>query len=461
MTQDKLIVGYQMNEIIGEGGQATVRLGFNPKTGHIAAIKILRKKSKSGHEVDRTLLLKELKIHGSISHPNVIRLYKTTEDEQNIYMVLEYAAAGELFDKIEPDVGIDEDLSHLYFTQLVSATEYLHSKGICHRDLKPENLLLDDYGNLKLTDFGLATVFKHNGKTRMLNTPCGTPPYVAPEIHTLSYHGPKVDIWSMGVILFVFLVGNTPWAEPTKNDEEFRDFLTYYPDRLNYFPWTNLSEHALELLVGILKVDSKKRYTMPDIKNSTWYCMSNDMITNGQCNDPASLAERMKSKLAIVEDNESQPYDVSYSQPTDLRYDGGTDFIGQQYVVSFSQPIHVEKSPTKGHPVKASQCHRGPFVDIFPSMNITRFFSVSDANDIMERLLSTLEQFLVPYKKSSENSIAFTTVDRRKCQIHGEISIQPVSSAQLVTFRKSKGDPLEFKRFYKAVYDNVKDITEK
>ena len=112
-------------------------------------------------------------------------------------------------------MGIDEECAHLYFTQLLASVGYLHNLGICHRDLKPENMLLDDHGNLKLSDFGLATVFRHKGKTRILTTPCGTPPYVAPEIHACHYEGPKVDLWSSGIILYVLLAGNTPWGEPT------------------------------------------------------------------------------------------------------------------------------------------------------------------------------------------------------------------------------------------------------
>lgn len=208
------ILGFQLYNDIGEGGQARVRLGYNHNTQQTAAIKILCKKRK-GDLINLTPLRKELKIHSALSHPNIIKLFGSSEDECNIYLVMEYAAAGELFDKIEPDVGIAEDLAHLYFHQLISSLEYLHQNGIAHRDLKPEvlaltqNMLLDEFGNLKLSDFGLATVFRHKGMTRILTTPCGTPPYVAPEIHSCQYDGGQVDIWSSGIILFVLLAGST------------------------------------------------------------------------------------------------------------------------------------------------------------------------------------------------------------------------------------------------------------
>lgn len=183
-TDPAYVEGFQLYENIGEGGNARVRLGFNHKTQQFAAIKILRKYMKD-KKVDLNMIRKELIIHSSISHQNIVKVYGSTEDSSNIYLILEYAAgkitivrltkiAGELFDRIEPDIGIDEELAHFYYHQLLSSLKYLHEIcGIAHRDLKPENMLLDQDGNLKLSDFGLATVFRHNGHTRILTTPCG------------------------------------------------------------------------------------------------------------------------------------------------------------------------------------------------------------------------------------------------------------------------------------------------
>jgi serine/threonine-protein kinase Chk1 len=113
-------------------------LGYNRSSGEYAAIKIIQKISKYGQQLDINVAKKEFKIHSSVSHKNIIKLFGTHEDQHFVYLVLEYAAAGELFDKIEPDVGIDEEISHFFYHQLISAMSYLHSVGICHRDLKPE-----------------------------------------------------------------------------------------------------------------------------------------------------------------------------------------------------------------------------------------------------------------------------------------------------------------------------------
>ncbi|KAJ3256061.1 Chk1 protein kinase [Boothiomyces macroporosus] len=333
---------------------------------------------------------------------------------------------------MEPDIGIDEQLAHLYFQQLIMAAEYLHSRGISHRDLKPE------LGNLKLTDFGLATVYRYQGNTRVLTTPCGTPPYVAPEIHTLSYQGDQVDIWSSGIILYVLLSGNTPWAEPTSHDEEFTEFVKRYPHNLDYPPWNLFSDPVFELLVGILNINPKKRFSIADIKRNEWVATPNDMLTDGACNNPEELAERFMAKLSQTQ---TQDHDMglSYSQPSELRKIAATqDFREDHSILSFSQPVHYSRgfgSPTKSQRIPEI---KGPFVDVFPSAQMTRFYSDCPVQVILHRLCAALDEFLVPFNKINSSKITFTTVDKRKCQIHGDIVIQPTTEANIVSFRKRK-----------------------
>ena len=112
----------------------------------------------------------ELQIHKACTgHPNIIGLHMFGTDNTWIYIIMELAESGDLFDKIEPGVGIDETLAHFYFKQLVNAVDYIHLKGVAHRDIKPENILIDAEGNLKLADFGLATVYKRTNKEKRLS----------------------------------------------------------------------------------------------------------------------------------------------------------------------------------------------------------------------------------------------------------------------------------------------------
>ncbi|KAI9015190.1 kinase-like domain-containing protein [Gaertneriomyces semiglobifer] len=382
---------------------------------------------------------------------------------------MEYAAAGELFDRIEPDIGIDEEVAHMYFIQLMAGTEYLHDKGICHRDLKPENILLDHHGNMKITDFGLATVFRHHGSRRILQTACGTPPYVAPEIHKQSYHGDAVDIWAMGIVLYVMLAGNTPWAEPTNHDDEFMHFLRHYNSGLKYSPWRSFPKDVLALLKGILHFDPEFRYTMDAIKQNPWVRIPNPLLTKGKCNNPAEVAVRLMRNMeqARGENYDSaKPTDetqgISYSQPSDMRPDvysnGHTLFDDRPEYASFSQPQQMALDSNTQHSQCSSQS--GGFLDVFPSDRITRFYSDADINTICTTLGTVFANFLVPCKiHPVSRKIGFTTVDKRKCPLHGEVVIQPVGpNLRLVIFRKSKGDPLEFKRLYRAIAAEVRQL---
>lgn len=197
---------------------------------------------------DRRALQKEVQIHAILKHPHILTFLGVEErgveqDERGrylpaVYIVLEMAGGGDLFDKITPDVGVETDLAHFYFTQLVAGLEYIHGQGIAHRDIKPENMLLDDSGNLKIADFGLCSVYKHKSREREMRGACGSLPYIAPEMNGKPYRGEPVDVWSAGVVLFALLVGNTPWDEPTRRAPEYVAYLS--GSIFEYDPWNRI-----------------------------------------------------------------------------------------------------------------------------------------------------------------------------------------------------------------------------
>ncbi|KAM3281731.1 CBL-interacting serine/threonine-protein kinase 9 isoform X3 [Capsicum chacoense] len=153
-----------------------------------------------------------------IRHPNVVRIFEVMASKTKIYIVLEYVHGRELFDEIDRQGKLKEDEARRYFQQLINAVDYCHSRGVYHRDLKPENLLLDSFGTLKVSDFGLSALSKQVRDDGLLHTACGTPNYVAPEVLTdKGYDGTTTDVWSCGVILFVLLAGYLPFDEPNLN----------------------------------------------------------------------------------------------------------------------------------------------------------------------------------------------------------------------------------------------------
>jgi serine/threonine-protein kinase Chk1 len=253
----------------------------------------------------------EIVLHSHLGkHHNIIHCLGSGEDALWTWIAMELAEGGDLFDKIEADEGVGEDIAHFYFTQLVNAVTYMHSKGVAHRDIKPENVLLSAEGDLKLSDFGLAALFKKDGQLRLCNTVCGSPPYIAPEIVSgrrskradmldSGYAANICDIWSCGIVLFVLLVGNTPWDEPTKRSAEFKEYVEtggHTTDEL----WSKIPPELTSLLRGMLKVDPKERFTLDEVRTHPWCTRKNPYLTaSGRNANPVGLATQMLSQLRI------------------------------------------------------------------------------------------------------------------------------------------------------------------
>ncbi|GAA6036460.1 hypothetical protein JCM8097_003518 [Rhodosporidiobolus ruineniae] len=324
------LLGYVPREFLAQGGQSSVYRALNPTTNYLAAIKVVplalspsqasSEREQAAVQAKAKQLVREMRIHETLQHRNILRLFGgetrdacEVQDEQRrmawpagLYMVLDLADGGDLFDKITPDVGIDEDIAHLYFRQLISGLKYLNHHGICHRDVKPENCLLDGQGNLKVSDFGLATVFKYKGQERLLKDRCGSPPYAAPELaRPQPYAAEPIDVWSAGVVLFALLFGNTPWDEPTPSSPEFAAYLSSQsasPGSLPPFePWTRMSQDsgAAQLLLGLLTVDPDRRPRLADVERAGWYRQSNPLLNpaTGLVAEPQLLIQRLLTKL--------------------------------------------------------------------------------------------------------------------------------------------------------------------
>ncbi|KAH6875897.1 kinase-like domain-containing protein [Alternaria rosae] len=302
-----------VSKTIGQGAYASIRKAVphnSPKP--VIAIKFINKEHalKTGRLTPKQIKM-EVVLHTHLGkHQNIIHCLGSGEDALWTWIAMELAEGGDLFDKIEADEGVGEDIAHLYFTQLVNAVTYMHSMGVAHRDIKPENVLLSAEGDLKLSDFGLAALFKKDGQLRLCNTVCGSPPYIAPEIVSgrrskradmldTGYAANICDVWSCGIVLFVLLVGNTPWDEPTKRSAEFKEYVEtggHTTDEL----WSNIPAELLSLLRGMLKVDPKERFTLDEIRTHPWCTRKNPYLTaSGRNANPVGLATQMLSQLRI------------------------------------------------------------------------------------------------------------------------------------------------------------------
>ncbi|CAF1075592.1 unnamed protein product [Adineta steineri] len=288
---------YFLERTIGKGNFAVVKLATHCDTHQKVAIKIIDKSRLEPN--DHKKLEREIAVMKSLIHPYIIRLYEVMESKNLIYLVTEYASNGELLDLLLREKRLSEAKAKEKFRQLVLAVEYIHSKNIVHRDLKAENLLLDSHGNIKVADFGFANIFKPNSK---LQTFCGSPPYAAPELfQCLPYLPEKVDVWSLGVLLYIFVCGHLPFD--SNNLAELRKRVLAGQFRLPFY----ISSDCSSLISHMLTVDPGQRYTINDIKIHPWLQINNSDISHILTSQAQSIPNNQLTN-AILDHAESLGY---------------------------------------------------------------------------------------------------------------------------------------------------------
>ncbi|MBN3319660.1 MARK3 kinase, partial [Atractosteus spatula] len=197
-----------------------------------------------------------------LNHPNIVKLFEVIETEKTLYLVMEYASGGEVFDYLVAHGRMKEKEARAKFRQIVSAVQYCHQKHIVHRDLKAENLLLDADMNIKIADFGFSNEFTLGNK---LDTFCGSPPYAAPELFQgKKYDGPEVDVWSLGVILYTLVSGSLPFDG--QNLKELRERVLRGKYRIPFY----MSTDCENLLKRFLVLNPSKRGTLEQIMKDRW-----------------------------------------------------------------------------------------------------------------------------------------------------------------------------------------------
>ena len=265
---------YDVVKQLGKGGYGKVYEVKNKKSGEIRACKHLSKLSiKNLEKFER-----EIEILIKTDHPNIIKLYEVFESQRSLYLVMEECKGGEIFDRIiehiqSKQMYSEKDAAEM-FLQVMSSIEYCHNNGICHRDLKPENLLYLNKGPeknnpIKVIDFGLSQVISSEKK---LSTKVGTAYYVAPEILQGDYTE-KCDIWSAGVILYIFLSGDPPFNGPSDSAiySKIATMKFSFPEK----KWKSISKEAKDLINHMLAPE-KERYTAKQVLEHPWFKNASD-----------------------------------------------------------------------------------------------------------------------------------------------------------------------------------------
>jgi serine/threonine protein kinase len=255
---------YDIERTIGKGNFAVVKLAKHRITKTEVAIKIIDKSQLDAGNLQK--VYREVDIMKRLDHPHIIKLYQVMETKNMIYLVSEYASQGEIFDYIARYGRMTEEQARTKFWQILSAVEYCHNRNIVHRDLKAENLLLDSNNNIKIADFGFSNYYTAGG---LLSTWCGSPPYAAPEVFEgKKYTGPEIDIWSLGVVLYVLVCGALPFDGCSL--QALRDRVLSGRFRIPYF----MSSDCESLIRKMLVLEPNKRYSIAQIKKHRWMQMS-------------------------------------------------------------------------------------------------------------------------------------------------------------------------------------------
>ncbi|KAL3684608.1 hypothetical protein R1sor_002630 [Riccia sorocarpa] len=257
---------YELVRDIGSGNFGVARLMRDRKTRELVAVKYIERGEKIDENVQREIIN-----HRSLRHPNIVRFKEVMITPTHLAIVMEYAAGGELFERICNAGRFSEDEARFFFQQLISGVSYCHSMQICHRDLKLENTLLDGSPapRLKICDFGYS-------KSGLLHSQpkstVGTPAYIAPEVLSKKeYDGKIADVWSCGVTLYVMLVGAYPFEDPD-DPRNFRKTIGRILSVQYAIPdFVHISQECRHLLSRIFVANPAKRITIAEIKVHPWF----------------------------------------------------------------------------------------------------------------------------------------------------------------------------------------------
>lgn len=256
---------FEIGKPLGRGKFGSVYLAREKRTKYIVALKVLQKSQllKAGVEHQ---LRREIEIQSHLRHRNILRMYGYFYDAKRIYLILEYSTGGELYKKLTNKGHFSEHVSARYISDLSKALSFCHSKHVIHRDIKPENLLIGAQGEIKIADFGWSV----HAPTSRRNTLCGTLDYLPPEMVEGREHDEMVDVWSLGVLLYEFLVGSPPFEA-----EGHRATYSRISRVDLQFP-KGVQPDAQDLISRLLRKDPKKRLPLDQVSKHPWVqrCLS-------------------------------------------------------------------------------------------------------------------------------------------------------------------------------------------
>nr|GEW18007.1 serine/threonine-protein kinase Aurora-2 [Tanacetum cinerariifolium] len=260
------LADFDIGKPLGRGKFGHVYIAREKRSNHVVALKVLFKSQLKQSQVEHQLR-REVEIQSHLRHPNILRLYGYFYDQKRVYLILEYAAKGELYKELQKLKYFNEKRAATYVASLARALIYCHGKHVIHRDIKPENLLLGAQGELKIADFGWSV---HTFNRR--RTMCGTLDYLPPEMVESVEHDASVDIWSLGILCYEFLYGVPPF-EAVEHSDTYRRILQV---DLKFPPKPIVSAAAKDLISQMLVRETSKRLPLHKLLEHPWIIQNAD-----------------------------------------------------------------------------------------------------------------------------------------------------------------------------------------
>lgn len=291
---------YTMGDLLGEGAFAQVKLATDKETGDKFAVKIIKKHGYDPKEME--YIMREMDIMKSVSHPNVVNTMDMFDSPTHIHIVLEFMGGGELFDVIAEAGSFSEQQAAQVTRDVIKGIQYLHMHDIVHRDIKPENVLCKTKAwplQVKLADFGLANFSVDGEINEQQQNMIGTPGYVAPEVVKREKYGPAVDMWAVGVLLYIMLSGKMPFYG--RDDMACLRMIATGKYQMPDKEWSKISEDAISLVKGLLQLNPDKRLTANAAMQHKWLADPLSLSTAPINNDLSGIhSSRRKFRKAVM-----------------------------------------------------------------------------------------------------------------------------------------------------------------
>ncbi|KAF5461773.1 hypothetical protein F2P56_017846 [Juglans regia] len=410
---------YKIGRTIGEGNFAKVKLAVDSTDGQYVAIKTIDKNKVMESDL-KYQVKREIRTMKLLHHPNIVRIHEVLGTKTKIYIVMEYVPGGQLTDKMSYSKKLEEREARRLFQQLIDAVDYCHSKGVYHRDLKPENLLLDQKGNLKVSDFGLSALQKPGGT---LTTACGSPSYVAPELlANKGYDGAAADVWSCGVILFELLAGHLPFDDS--------NLINLYKKicRAEYTCPEWFTEDQKKLLSRILDKNPESRMSIPDIVEDKWFQKDYVPACGYECNEKIHL-EDVNAAFDSIEEIVSETNNPNSSS-----------FINAFKLIAMSHDLDLS----------------GLFEEKSEYMQTTMFGSKNTINETMKKIEAAATDASLSVERTKHHKIKMhpkqkmTRYSRSYLDISAEV-IEVAPTDCVIKVSKSSGDLRVYEEFCKTL----------